>query len=281
MNEQNEELTIRRILVALDASYHSLAALEAAAKLAASLQAELQGLFVEDVNLLRAAGSPVAREVQYPFATAARLDPQRMERALRAQAARARRAIAKCCERRKIQWSFRVVRGKVASEVLEAAMEADLLSLGKASRPFVDRGRLGSTARAVTARAPHSVLLLQRDTDIHSPITVTYDGSAAARGALMIAAELAQKQEGYLSIFTLASTSEDWQQFQSDVADLLQGRGLMVHQRRLADASVATLIQGLHSERSGMLVLHSTAVPPEALHTLLDEVECPVLLIRS
>ena len=97
----------------------------------------------------------------------------------------------------------------------------------------------------------------------------------------MIAAELAQKQEGYLSIFTLASTSEDWQQFQSDVADLLQGRGLMVHQRRLADASVATLIQGLHSERSGMLVLHSTAVPPEALHTLLDEVECPVLLIRS
>ncbi len=281
MNEQNEALTIRRILVALDASYHSLAALEAAAELAASLQAELQGLFVEDINLLRAAESPVAREVQYPFATAARLDPKRMERALRAQAAQARRAIAKCCDQRRIKWSFRVVRGRVASKVLEAAREADLLSLGKASRPFVDRGRLGSTAREVTAHASHPVLLLHRDAGIRSPITTVYDGAPAARRALLIAAELAQRQEGYLSIFTLASTPEDWQQFQSDIGDMLQGRGLMVHLRRLADSSLATLIQGLHSERSGMLVLSSVVIPPQVLHTLLDAVECPVLLIRS
>jgi nucleotide-binding universal stress UspA family protein len=281
MNEQNEELTIRRILVALDTSYHSLAALEAAAELAASLQAELQGLFVEDVNLLRAAGSPVAREVQYPFATATRLDPKRMERALRAQAAQARRALATCCKQWKIKWSFRVVRGKVASEVLEAATEADLLSLGKASRPFVDRGRLGSTARAATARAPHSVLLLQRDVDIRSPVVVICDGSPTARRALIIAAALAKKKGGYLSTLILASTSENWQRMQSDIADLLRGRKLFVRYRRLADAGVATLIQGLRSERSGMLVLSSTIMPPETLPTLLDEVECPVLLIRS
>jgi nucleotide-binding universal stress UspA family protein len=47
--------TIRRILVALDASPHSFAALEAAAHLAAHLEAELFGLYVEDENLLRGA----------------------------------------------------------------------------------------------------------------------------------------------------------------------------------------------------------------------------------
>ncbi|MCB0182612.1 MAG: universal stress protein, partial [Caldilineaceae bacterium] len=41
-----------RILVALDASPHSLAALRAAAKLAATVHAELHGLFIEDDRLL-------------------------------------------------------------------------------------------------------------------------------------------------------------------------------------------------------------------------------------
>ena len=52
MNERELEPTIRRILVALDASPHSLAALEAASELADALKAELVGIFVEDVNLL-------------------------------------------------------------------------------------------------------------------------------------------------------------------------------------------------------------------------------------
>ena len=94
MRKQGKQQTIRRILVALDASHHSLAALDAAAELAASLEAELQGLFVEDANLLRLAGLPVARVVRYPFATPARPDPVRMERELRVQAAQARQALA-------------------------------------------------------------------------------------------------------------------------------------------------------------------------------------------
>jgi len=59
MSEQYDEPTIRRILVALDASRYSLAALEAAIELAAGLEAELQGIFVEDVSELRAAGEAV------------------------------------------------------------------------------------------------------------------------------------------------------------------------------------------------------------------------------
>ena len=52
MNESEPKFAIRRILIALDASTHSLAALDAAAEMAANMQAELIGLFVEDENLL-------------------------------------------------------------------------------------------------------------------------------------------------------------------------------------------------------------------------------------
>jgi nucleotide-binding universal stress UspA family protein len=280
MSKQNDERTIRRILVALDASRHSLAALEAAAELATSLEAELHGLFVEDVNLLRVAGSPAAQEVRYPFVTAARMERARMERELRAQAALARRALAAACERRQIKWSFRVVRGEVAPEVLEAALEADLLSLGKASRPLIRKVRMGSTARVVAVKAPCCVLLLQRDVGIMPPVVVIYEGSPTAWQALRMATRLAQQTGGYLGVVILADSLDEAQQLQAEVADGLHGRGLMIRYRRLLNASVATLTHEIRSEGSGVLVLSGTILQPDALQTLLDGVDCPVLLMR-
>jgi len=280
MSKQNDERTIRRILVALDTSRHSLAALEAAADLAINLEAELLGLFVEDVNLLRVAGSPVAQEVRYPFVTAARMERARMERELRAQAAQARRALAAACERRQIKWSFRVVRGEVAPEVLEAALEADLLSLGKASRPLIRKVRMGSTARVVAAEAPCCVLLLQRDVGIMPPVVVIYDGSSTAWQALRMAARLARQTGGYLGMLILADSLDEAQQLQAEAADELRGRGLMVRYRRLLNAGIATLTHEVRSEGSGVLVLSGTILQPDALQMLLDEVDCPVLLMR-
>ena len=280
MSERDEEQLIRRILVALDSSNHSLAALEAAAELAANLEAELLGLFVEDDNLLRAAGSPAAREVRYPFVAGERLDRARMERQLRAQAVQARKALAMTCERRHIKWSFRVVRGEVTSQVLEAAAEADLLSLGKASRPLVQRARLGSTARAAAARSPRSVLLIQRDASVKPPVVIVYEDSRVSRQALLMAAHLAQKQGKYLSVLILVHPRDDAQRLQNQVSNWLRGQGLAVRSQLLPDANVKMLAHSVRAERSGVLVLSAATLCPDALQALLDEVDCPVLLVR-
>lgn len=278
MSEQ--ERLIRRILVALDSSHHSMAALEAAAELAASLEAELQGLFVEDINLLRAAGSPVAWEVHYPYVAGARMDQARLERQLRAQATQAQRAMAETCERRRVKWSFRVVRGEVTSQVLEAAAEADLLSLGKASRPLVRRMRLGSTARAAAFRSPRSVLLIQRDVVIRPPVVVAYEDSRAARQALLMATQLAQKQGQYLSVLILARPQDDTRRLQNQISNWLRGEGLAVRSQLLPANNVEMLAQAVRAEQGGVLVLSVTTLPVDSLDILLDEVTCPVLLVR-
>jgi len=280
MNKQDEQQAIRRILVALDASLDSLAALEAAAELAASLEAELHGLFVEDSRLLRLSGLPVAREVRYPFVAPAKLDRTRMERALRAQAAQARQALAAASERRHVAWSFQVVRGEVAPEVLAAALEADLLTLGRASRPLIRKVRTGSTARAAAENAPCCVLVLQRDAGIHPPVLVTYDGSPTAQKALMIAARLARPQAGSLTVLVISETEARAQRLQTEATDSPYGQVVKVRYRWLTDATCATLIQETQNEKSGVLVLSSTVIPQEALQTLLDTVDCPVLLVR-
>jgi nucleotide-binding universal stress UspA family protein len=280
MNEQSEELTIRRILVAVDASHHSLAALEAAAELAASMKAELQGIYVEDVNLIKVAGAPGAREVRYPYIDAGRLNRQRMERQLRAQAAQARRALMVAGERRQVKWSFRVVRGEVAHEVLAAAVEADVLSLGKVSRPFLRRIRLGSTALAAAVQGPCCVLLLHKDATIGPPVAVTYDGSPVAERALRLAARLARQNGGYLLVLVVAGTPEEEYRLQAGTADWLRKQGILIRYRGLKEASTPALLQALQAERTGTLVLSGSVLHLAPLQKLLHDVECPVLLVR-
>ena len=54
----------------------------------------------------------------------------------------------------------------------------------------------------------------------------------------------------------------------------------MVRYRQLIDAGVATLAHEVRAEGSGVLVLSGTILSPEVLQTLLDGVDCPVLLVR-
>ena len=74
MSEEKHDLIIRRILVGLDASPRSLSALEVACDLAARFRAELEGLFVEDIDLLRACELPFTREIRFFSGARHRLD---------------------------------------------------------------------------------------------------------------------------------------------------------------------------------------------------------------
>ena len=281
MNNQEEEWMIRRILVALDASQHSLEALKAAVNLASSLEAEvLEGLFVEDVNLLKIAGLSIAREVRYPFNVAARLEPARMERQLRAQATQARQALVTACERKHIKWSFRVVRGEVARKVLEAAEEADLLSLGMASRPLFRRSQAGSTARAAAMGSSRSVLIIPQGADIRPPIVVAHDGSSSMQQTIKLAARLAQHVGDYLSVLVLSNAPSTSKQIQTEISEWLQGQDMMIHYRELVGSGVHSIVEAVRTEGSGVLVLKGSILPKEDIQVLLDEVNCPVMLIR-
>jgi nucleotide-binding universal stress UspA family protein len=280
MSGQNNEVEFRRILVALDASHPSLAALEAAVELAASMKAKLEGLYVEDINLLQAAGSPVAREVRFPFVSSTQLDPNRMTRQLRAQAKQAERALAAACQRREIEWSFRVVRGEVSHEVMAAAREVDMLILGKASRPLVRKTRLGSTALTAAVQSPCCVLLLQRGERIAPPVIVVYDGSPVARRALRVATRLAGRNGGYLAVLLVAETASEEYRLQAETADWLRRQGVLVRYRRIPERSVLAVKQVLEAERNGLVVFSSTVLHLAELQRLLNEIHSPVLLVH-
>lgn len=165
-----------RVVVAVDASPLSLAAAAASAELAAALGAELVGLFVEDLELLRLSASAEAVEADRlsgrsrPFATGD------LERQLRAQAARAAAGFERATGGRAPRSSFRVARGRIAREILAAAGETGVVVLGGVGFGG-DGRRLGSTAREVVAARGGAILELRL-----SSAAVARERPAADRG---------------------------------------------------------------------------------------------------
>lgn len=180
--------------MALDASPHSHAALEEAAALAAPLQAELTGIFVLDTELLRLSALPLASETGLTSARRRALDPESMERALKLQAEQARTALADIAKHHRLQSSFRVIRGNVLAELLEAATQTDLLAMGFVGHMGMSDRRLGTTMRGVTARAACSVLLLTPVVRKGRSVVVVYGQSANAARGLEIAVQLADRR---------------------------------------------------------------------------------------
>jgi nucleotide-binding universal stress UspA family protein len=283
MSEQGQALTIERILVALDASPHSLAALEAAVDLAARFQAELTGLFVEDENLLRLAELPFVSEIGIFTATRRRIDGGELERQIRVQSRRVRRVFTLTTERAHVRWSFRIARGTVLSEVLSAAAEADVLVLGQAGWSLLQRGRLGSTVRGILPEQFGLALILKEGTCLGDPLAVVYDGSLAAERALITADALRRQpdKDRALIVLLLAEETQRAQTLRSQAASRLADRDATAVYRSLTSANALHLADILQAEGCGMLVLpaRSSALQDSVLVALLEHLDLPVLLV--
>lgn len=276
---ESEEEKIRRILVALDASPHSLAALKLAAELAARLDAELIGIYVEDINLFRLAELQISHEVGSHSARVREINSQHIQRQLRAQARRARQALALIAESAELRWSFRTTRGLIPTELLSATDEADLVILGKAG--WSKRRHLGSTAQTLVVQSPRHTLIIQSGVRIGRPIMVIYDGSEPGRKALETALTL-REDDSPLIVLISAQNAKNVEQLQGEIQQWARQNGVKPQYRWLTAVDEAALARQVWSVDCGILILpaESEFLPSEELLALLNETSCAVFLVR-
>lgn len=280
MSARTLEFGIKRILVALDGSPHSLAALTAAADLAAALGAEITGVFVEDANLVRLAALPFASEISRFSGEVRALAPTSMKRGMRAQAARARRALIRRAEGLGLRWSFEVIRGDIPELLLAKSDQADIVIMGRAS--WTEGRRLGSTVKAVIELGRRPTLVLHRDTDLPNRILIVFDGSSASDQGLAAGALLASHFGHKLSILVLAKDESHAGQLQAKAAEYMQGSNLQADYRWLLSPSPHELVRAVQS-------LGIIAILPAELETLdgfdltaaINQLECPILVVHA
>jgi nucleotide-binding universal stress UspA family protein len=275
-----ETPSLRHILVALDASPQSRAALDAAVRVAAAFEAEIKGLFVEDEELLRASQLPFAQEVRAYTAPPKRLSDDRMQRQLRHQAEYAEHALRQAAEQGDVPYDFHTVQGDVTQELLRAAHEADLLVLGKTSTRS-SRKRLGSTCRTLVADASSPVLVLRRPVPARKPLLLYYDGSAPAEAALDLALRLARRDDVPLDVLLPVHDEADTDRLGEAVRARKDGPDVSVRLHPLTPAEAHRL--SAFARKDGGLVVLPSCCPSfddTSLKQLLYEMDRPLLVVR-
>lgn len=275
----SDEPRLTRVLVALDASPLSLAALEAAAALAGRIGAELTGVYVEDVNLTRLPGHPAATSIS--LVGGFRRDPEHrlLDNALKVQSAAARRAFDEVAEPLGPSACFAVRQGRVEAELLAAAEQADLVLVGCSSSAIVrgarlpPLGRLGSTARAVMERAARPVLVVRHALLEVQPVAVLYDGSAASRRALVLAARLAVSAGARLDVIALATDPDAARRREQEARALIAPVAIAIDSRPITQADTSRLTVETTRRSLALLVL------PDTARHLMEALPCSVVVV--
>jgi nucleotide-binding universal stress UspA family protein len=281
MTSTTKNRVIQSIAVAIDCSPHSKASLEAAAEMAGRLKAELIGIFVEDINLLHMAGLPFAEEVRLYSSTTTKLDAAQLERLLRQQAAQARELLQRAAEARTLQHTFRVLRGMVPEQLMQAAPEADMLVLGRSGRSPSCRKGLGSTARTALSEGKMNVMLMRPGvTAAEGPLLLLCDGSEASKRALQTALEIAGPKST-LHLLVTDPDPEAVERCRQVTEALMSGRDLETEYYHLPFTEGKQLASFIRMIDSGLIVIGEGMNLPEAtLRELIDNIDYPVLVVR-
>jgi len=292
MRANGERSQFRRILVALDSTSENLDTVKSVVGLASRLEADLRGVFVEDTDLLRLAGPPKSDRSGTAGAQEA---ADMIERALRVQAGISREALEKEADRRQVNMSFEVRRGRIAAEVLAAGEEADLLIMdwssgGFAVRAAGYRGRPGSIARTVAEGAMGSVLLLKPGFNAGGPVLVPYDDSLAARDALSTAALVLERDETEVDVVLLSRQSDITDRWTERAKNMLATHGRTARFARLpatvAGPGIRTGVDQLcmmARARCARLTVVGSDLPllrGAAERRLLEKIDTSVFLVR-
>ena len=274
-----ERAALSRILVALDDSRQSKAALEAAASMAERLQAELEGMFIEDTDLLQMAALPFAHEIGFTSRSRRLLDSNIMARALRARASMVRKTFEDIASKHRLVSSFRVTRGQVLAELLAATEQVDLIAVGTTGHKVGRGGRPGATYTGVVESCQCSVLLLQEHVTTGRSVIVLFDGSDDAAQTLKQARSLARAQSDPL-VIALLSGSDDPANLRQQAFNLV-GDQEDVSFVELTETQLDDLPSVLSHYQCGVfLVPRATSRQEPRLNVeRLAQLHCPVLLL--
>ncbi len=268
-------MSFRRVVVAMGAP--GAVALATAVDLARALEAELVGLFVEDIELFDLAALPFAGEVGYPSAARRALDVAALERALRAQAGRLRQDLTARLAGVATRWTFEVVRGRIAVALAATAGGQDLVVL---SLPLATGGRPVTRAQVARAyerlRAP--LLLVDEAERRRCAIGVIAPADVAPPSIVDVLRGLAPFDGGAVRCVAVGRVA-GWEAWQATMSDLLAAAGLRGQFRRIAAPEPGELCRMLGDEARGVVVV--LADTPAAREAVIDLATIPLLLLPS
>jgi phosphoserine phosphatase len=113
-------------------------------------------------------------------------------------------------------------------------------------------------------------------------VQLVYDASSGARRALATAAQLAALTGGHLMVILVTDALESGPHLQEEVDERLQVAQVKGRYRPLVNPTAEELAQALRMAGGGTLIISADhpLLEGEGLPTLLDAMDCSVVLVR-
>ena len=259
-----------RIVVAFDVCRRDLDSLELAAVLAARRGAEIDAVFVEELNLLNSAELPFTREVDRLFGTERAFDPLRVSRAQRIGLSQIRQELGRLAEQLKVRGSVRTLRGHLVPTALACVSDIDVLVIGRRrDRPAPDRA---GARLSVTRRSGTSAPAMQRE-----PVWSVFDGTAASLSAVAVAAEVAACEKRPLCVAVPRSPPELTQELQRSLASGQVPQPAPTRIIEIHPFEPIALLRRLRQSGCRMLVLPRTE--RSLIEATTDSADWPLMLV--
>lgn len=253
-----------RITVALKDSVVEADVLGSVARLAREISAELSGLFLQDIDLLRVAELPLAIEISRVTSAPRRVEVDELGRQLASQAAAAERIVARAAQEAGVTWSFSIARGALTTLLAKAAGESDY------------------TLVPAVRRAPWGYLEISGMPARRRPslVAVVVDRSAAARRALDIARRLAAAEQRPLSVILTSASERAGERLRAETEAALAPQPARFS--LLVGVSTSRVAQVVREQGTGLLVVpaRGIAVVTDPALALRGDLGCAALLVR-
>ena len=253
MNETNHQHKQQSVILRIDAGSFSISSIELAVQMAASVHSQLHAMFIEDEDLLHAAGLPCTREISFSTALERPTDVEQMQRSLRSMAVKIRKSLQQASERSQIAWSFDVIRGRMQDLESSPELDAIFTIFSQTMSPKAVSRRFRRTRR---------ILLF----DNQSP--------HLAHALKVVLQNFARDKVEVVHIKPIE------QQIKAATTDLLEqihSMGGWVSLIDLEHDQLATLLSA--PERNFDCAIISCNEDSESLHQILKQLQCPVILV--
>lgn len=249
-----------RVVVALRAGSDTRFLGEAGA-LARTMHAELAALFVEEVELIRLARLPIAREIGVASGSVLEFDPVAIARLHRQQADAIRAMVARTAHTLELSWTFEVARGSLLDVALGVLSAPDLLMVEPT--PSAVQHALGRTA----PRAAPAVRTVVNASDV----AVLHEATSAGGRALEVALRLAGgRPEAIVLVVDDDADVGQVRRAAESVLDVPEGPSVI---------TLAELGRG-RCPRALVVPLERVRQAPSALRALRAAVSCPLVLVH-
>lgn len=282
-NHSEEQIKeFRRILVAVDTSSHSLAALEAAAHLAQKMEANIHGLFVHEELWQKIGRLPTMRTINELTGHDEELEKRSLDKQIELLKKRLKRRIDSISREYNLSHSWESVKGNVEEAILQAAEDADLITIGRRGSSFPQKKKLGSSAKAIIRKADKPILILKRGLKLGESIMVVYDGSRESQRCLRMAISMAKRNESHLNILVLDNEPKTDRDRDKNLEDTVEQSDVPIQVQFMHSPDIWGFTNAVNRRGAGLLIMpkHQPLLE-EHLETVIFQLQCPVLLMNN